>query len=304
MHSFLHLLKIPCLPKVLSIPIVHKIPWIQSIYDKFCTTHEKLPSAIQDLRNNKYQIILDYAMEHDKKQSKKTYDIIMNNMKYMQQYDVLAIKPSALEPTDLEKILNAYVDKKHKVFIDAEEYHHYREIHSYIRDLQLNYNIDYPLIYHTYQCYLKSTEKRLDTDIEIFEKHKRILGIKLVRGAYLDFERDYAKKQNKESPVYDNIHQTNVSYNRNLIKCIMAGKQNKCALNIATHNSKSLEIARGYIKPNEPQFTFSQLKGMADTESQKLINKGYHVYKYLPYGDYPLMIPYLIRRLNESYVKI
>jgi proline dehydrogenase len=304
MSPYLYLLKVPCLPKVLSIPVVHKLPWIQSIYDKFCTTHEKLPIAIQELRKQKYQIILDYAMEHNKAHSKKTYDTIMYNIKYIQKDDVLAIKPSALELNDLEKIIQVCHDKKQKVFIDAEEYHHYREIHSYIRDLQLKYNIDYPLIYHTYQCYLKSTEKRLDTDIEIFKKHQRILGIKLVRGAYLEFERNNAKNNNQDSPVYDNIHQTNVSYNRNLIKCIMASKQNRCALNIATHNSKSLEIAKKYINPKDAPYTFSQLKGMADNESNKLVEKGYRVYKYLPYGDYNLMIPYLIRRLNESYVKI
>lgn len=302
--SYLHLLKIPCLPKILSIPSIHKIPQIQSIYDKFCTTHEKLPIAIENMRKEKYHIILDYAMEHDKNKSKQTYDIIMYNMPFLQENDVVAIKPSALDLIDLEKLIDYCNDKKQKIFIDAEEYHQYTEIYPYIRDLQLKYNVHQPLIYHTYQCYLKTTEKRLEHDIALFEKNQRILGIKLVRGAYLEYEREYAKKHRQENPVYDNIHQTNVNYNRNLLRCIAATKQNICSLNIATHNVKSLELAHSYIKPIETQFSFSQLKGMADRESQRFVERGYNVYKYLPYGDYKQMIPYLIRRLNESYVKI
>lgn len=302
--SYLHLLKVPCLPKVLSIPLVHKIPWLQFIYDKFCTTHEKLPIAVQDLRKEKYQIILDYAIEHNKLKSKQTYDIIMHHMPLLQDKDIVAIKPSALELNDLEKIIAYCNDKKQTISIDAEEYQHYIQIHSYIRDLQLKYNVNYPLIYHTYQCYLKSIGKILETDLELFEKQQRVLGIKLVRGAYLEYEREYARKNKQENPVYDNIYQTNVSYNRNLLKCIMAAKQDMCYLNIATHNTKSLELAKGYIQPLDNPFSFSQLQGMADNESKQLLEKGYRVYKYLPYGDYTLMIPYLIRRLNESYVKI
>lgn len=296
------LLKSSIIPKIISIPYFHSVPLVQKIYDKYCASHESLPSSIQHLRNQNYGIILDYAMEHKKEESIKTRDMILKNIELLRPSDMIAIKPSSLTEKDLEYILTYCHDKKQKTMIDAEEYEHQIKMHSYIRSLQLTYNVSDPWLYNTYQCYLKNTHEQLKYDIEMFKNYNVPLGIKLVRGAYLDYEIKTAIERKIPKPVFDNIYQTHASYNRSLVHCLKMLEYVR--LNVATHNSRSIHIAKKNIKAYYSNVTFSQLTGMGDDLGKSLINDGYMVYKYLPYASYKDMIPYLLRRLKESRIII
>ena len=189
--------------------------------------------------------------------------------------------------------------------IDAEEYEFQQKMHPYIRALQEKYNTRmFPCIYNTYQCYLKSTTEQLTNDIEYFDKIQLPIAIKLVRGAYLDYEIKNAKKRGLPIPVFESIHQTNVCYNRCMLRAIQLAKKQQLYLNIATHNPYSIQVAKQYVKPYDSYISFSQLKGMREDLSQKLLLEGYTVYKYLPYGEYSKMVPYLLRRLQESQINM
>jgi proline dehydrogenase len=85
-----------------------------------------------------------------------------------------------------------------------------------------------------------------------------------------------------------------------MLRAIQLAKNQQLYLNIATHNPYSIQIAKQYAKPYDSYISFSQLKGMRDDLSQKMLLEGYTVYKYLPYGNYSQMVPYLLRRLQES----
>jgi len=126
------------------------------------------------------------------------------------------------------------------------------------------------------------------------------MAMKLVRGAYLDYEIQNAQRKKLPIPVFESIHQTNVCYNRCMLRAIQLAKNQQLYLNIATHNPYSIQIAKQYAKPYDSHISFSQLKGMRDDLSQKMLLEGYTVYKYLPYGNYSQMVPYLLRRLQES----
>ena len=289
------------LQKVVKHTSITNIPILQRVMDHFCTNEIHLPNAIQTMKQSQYGIILDYAMEHNKSESLKTRDIILKNMELLSPNDFIALKPSSLTERDLESILDVCKEKRQKAMFDAEEYEFQQKIHPYIRALQEKYNTrSFPCIYNTYQCYLKSTAEQFAYDVHYFEKNHLPLAIKLVRGAYLDYEIQNAQRKKLPSPVFESIHQTNVCYNRCMLRAIQLAKNQQLYLNIATHNPYSIQVARQYVKPYDTHISFSQLKGIRDDLSQKLLLEGYMVYKYLPYGNYTQMVPYLLRRLQES----
>lgn len=284
---------------------VTNLPIIQFVMNHFCTNETQLPSTIKSMKKNQYSIILDYAMEHNKSESQKTRDTILKNMDLLSSKDLIALKPSSLIEKDLETILDKCKERYQRVMIDAEEYEFQQKIHPYIRELQIKYNTKmFPCIYNTYQCYLKTTADQIASDIDYFERMHSSMAIKLVRGAYLDYEIENARRKRLPIPVFESIHQTNVCYNRSMLRAIQLAKKEQIHLNIATHNPYSIQIAKQNIKAYDKNISFSQLKGMRDDLSQKLLLEGYTVYKYLPYGDYNQMVPYLLRRLQESKMSI
>lgn len=303
------LLKNPMINILLQKAIKHtsmtNIPIVQHIVDHFCANESNLSKTITKMKENEYHIILDYAMEHNKTESLKTRDKILKNMAFIGPNDFIALKPSSLVERDLETIIEQCKEKRQKVMIDAEEYEFQQKVHPYIRQLQEKYNTRlFPCIYNTYQCYLKSTAEQISYDIYYFEKIHVPLAMKLVRGAYLDYEIQNAQRKKLPIPVFESIHQTNVCYNRCMLRAIQLAKQQQMYLNIATHNPYSIQVARQYVKAYDTHISFSQLKGMCDDLSQKLLLDGYMVYKYLPWGNYAQMVPYLLRRLQESKMSI
>ena len=307
--EYLSLLKNPIMNTLLQKVVKHtsitNIPILQRVMDHFCTNENQLPKTIQTMKQTQYGIILDYAMEHNKLDSLKTRDVILKNMELLSPNDFIALKPSSLKEQDLETILDTCKQRQQKVMMDAEEYEYQQKMHPYIRELQEKYNTRlFPCVYNTYQCYLKTTAEQMAYDIHYFEKINVPMAVKLVRGAYLDYEIQNAKRKNLPIPVFESIHQTNVCYNRCMLRAIQLAKNHQMYLNIATHNPYSIQVARQYVKAYDSMISFSQLKGMRDDLSQKLLLEGYTVYKYLPYGNYTQMVPYLLRRLQESQISM
>lgn len=303
--EYISLLKNPLVNTLLQKMVKHtsstQLPMVQRIMEHFCTNEANLPITIAKMKEHQYPIILDYAMEHNKQASVQTRDTILKNMERLSLNDFIALKPSSLVERDLEKILDICKEKRQKVMIDAEEYEYQQKVHPYIRALQEKYNTRlFPCIYNTYQCYLKSTTEQLAYDLHYFEKIQVPIAIKLVRGAYLEYEIQNAERKKLPSPVFESIHQTNVCYNRCMLRAIQLAKQQQLYLNIATHNPYSIQVAKQYVKPYDTHISFSQLKGIRNDISDKLLLEGYAVYKYLPYGNYTQMVPYLLRRLQES----
>ncbi len=303
--EYISILRNPLVNTLLQKIVKHtsstQLPIVQRIMEHFCTSESNLPNTIATMKQQQYPLILDYAIEHNKKASIQTRDTILKNMERLSSVDFIALKPSSLVEQDLERILDICKEKRQKVMIDAEEYEFQQKVHPYIRALQEKYNTRlFPCIYNTYQCYLKSTTEQFAQDLLYFEKNHLPMAMKLVRGAYLDYEIQNAQRKKLPIPVFESIHQTNVCYNRCMLRAIQLAKNQQLYLNIATHNPYSIQIAKQYAKPYDSHISFSQLKGMRDDLSQKMLLEGYTVYKYLPYGNYSQMVPYLLRRLQES----
>jgi proline dehydrogenase len=151
--------------------------------------------------------------------------------------------------------------------------------------------------------YLKDKSVYLDHLIKEGKEKKYIPGIKLVRGAYVEKERDAAKLESRESPIHDTKNQTDSAFNYAVEKCL--SEFNSVDTCIASHNDQSTLLAVDCIKKykiidHHKKVRFSQLYGMSDHLTFNLAINGYNTSKYLPYGEVKKAIPYLIRRSEEN----
>ena len=204
-----------------------------------------------------------------------------------------------------------------RLLIDAEHTHVQPAIDALVLDLQRTYNAvdqtDFPIIYNTYQCYLKDATERLETDMKRSNRFGYHFGAKLVRGAYMESERALAETLKYPSPIHDTIEDTHESYDRAVKLLLTEAARNKLdkdaksvvELTLATHNQESVENAIKVmndlgIDRHDMTISFAQLFGMKDNLTFNLGKKGFRAYKYVPYGEIKMVMPYLIRRAKEN----
>jgi len=132
-------------------------------------------------------------------------------------------------------------------------------------------------------------------------------GAKLVRGAYMEQERERAAKLGYEDPVNESYKNTTQMYERSFICCLEAIKENPGKVNImvASHNEDTIRFAvkkmEEYgVRPNDDAVFFGQLYGMCDFITFYLGSNGYSAFKYVPYGPVDEVLPYLSRRATEN----
>ncbi|KAJ3043867.1 hypothetical protein HDV00_003905 [Rhizophlyctis rosea] len=251
-------------------------------------------------------------------------------------------KDFALEPITSEDIetatsLFSYVDsiiahardRRVRIMVDAEQYYFQPAIDDIAISLCRLYNpplpgrgINHsnrkgPVVYNTYQMYLKDTFKRLTTDLERAERNGYAFGVKLVRGAYLQSERERAEELGYADPVNSSLEDTHNAYNRAidyLAEKLFAQKAAEMdgsgdirplSFVVASHNKESVNRAMAAMEKygvarGEGTVAFAQLMGMKDKTTFGLAANGYKAYKYIPYGPIEVTIPYLQRRAQEN----
>ena len=114
------------------------------------------------------------------------------------------------------------------------------------------------------------------------------MGIKLIRGAYMNEERELAQSEGRESPVWDTIEDTHKCYDSN-VETIIGGMRDTDMLFVASHNTDSCELAMGLVNDDEGlrgknRVRFGQLKGFSDQVTSDIASQGFEVFKYLPFG--------------------
>lgn len=104
-----------------------------------------------------------------------------------------------------------------KLFVDAEQTYIQKALDSYTRQIQTIYHKNnMAFILNGYQSYLKATPYNVRREVERCRALDIGIGIKLIRGAYMEEERRLAKEYLYESPVWDNIEDTHLSYDGNM----------------------------------------------------------------------------------------
>jgi proline dehydrogenase len=189
------------------------------------------------------------------------------------------------------------------VFIDAEESWIQQAVDDLATGMMEQLNAEKPIIFNTIQLYRKDRLEFLKQSHEKAKQGKYILAVKLVRGAYMEKEREHAEEMNYPSPIQDSKEATDRDFDAAIEYCLDNIKE--IAFVAGTHNEKSVQLLaqkmeEKKIKHNHPHVFFSQLYGMSDNLSYVLADNEYNVSKYVPYGPVKDAVPYLIRRAKEN----
>ncbi len=202
-----------------------------------------------------------------------------------------------------ERICQTCHDKGVKVLIDAEHSWIQDVIDDLARGMMQQFNRQTPIVYNTYQLYRHDKLAALQADCYLAETDGFFLGAKLVRGAYMEIERERAAEKGYSSPIQPNKEATDRDYDLAVRFCLdhidrigfMAGTHNE-------YSSKLLadEMDDRQLPHDHPRIHFAQLLGMSDNLSFNLAAAGYQVAKYMPYGPVQAVMPYLFRRAQEN----
>lgn len=320
----------------LKIGLPIRKPVKATIFKQFCggETIEECTETIKHLGSFQVGTILDYSVEGKTSDEDfdKTVNIIIstidrakndNNIPFavfkvtgIARFDLLEKaskkhhKFSEKEQKEIEVIINridkiakAAYDSKVPLFIDAEETWIQDAIDTWTFDMMLKYNKEEPIVYNTLQMYRHDRLEFLKDCYDLAKKHSVFYGVKLVRGAYMEKERERAALMNYPSPIQSSKDSTDFDYNTAL-KFIVK-HADIFALCAGSHNEESSLILTQLLKennisPDNKHFYFAQLLGMSDHISYNLSHEGFQVAKYVPFGPVKEVMPYLLRRADEN----
>lgn len=279
------------------------------------------------------QSVLDYANEHAK--SEEDFDhnvkIVLETIESAQEneaYPFAVVKPTAIGAFVLfekkstgvpfsnkekqawenskkrfEQLMQKSKEAEIVLMIDAEESWIQPGIDTMVLPLLPKYNRNRVVVAVTLQLYIKGRAEVYDQLLLDAEKNGYFLGIKFVRGAYMEKERSRTLQLGIPSPVCDTKVETDAQYRQVLIRAIEELNTHLCI--VATHNEDDISwvvntCKKMNISLSNTNLWFSQLYGMRDYISFDLAAQGANVFKYVPFGPLDQSIPYLIRRALEN----
>lgn len=189
------------------------------------------------------------------------------------------------------------------LLIDAEESWMQDAADELVAQMMQKYNTEKAIVFNTLQMYRRD---RLDYLKKLHEKAKAkgfYIGMKLVRGAYMEKENKRAEENGYTSPICQSKQATDENYDAAVT--YMVDHIDKMAIFAGTHNEWSSyklmeQMQSKGLSPNDQRIWFGQLYGMSDNISYNLAANGYNVAKYLPFGPVRDVMPYLIRRAEEN----
>lgn len=317
----------------LRLPI--RKPVKQTIFRQFCGGETIAECRITAQYLNEFNIgtILDYSVEgqDDELELDETTSEILATIRTAQHNPHIpfcVFKPSGISPNKIlrkvsnnEPLTEAEQDQLNRVearfeqiciaadladtpvLIDAEESWIQPAIDLFATNMMKRHNTTKAIVYNTVQLYRKDRLEYLKASYAAAKEGGYFLGEKLVRGAYMEKERDRAKDKGYPSPIHESKADTDRDFNAALEFCIQ--HLDVISFFAGTHNEESsmllAQLMEKYsVAPENHQVYFAQLYGMSDHISFNLSDKGYCVAKYVPYGPVRKVLPYLIRRAEEN----
>jgi proline dehydrogenase len=202
-----------------------------------------------------------------------------------------------------DAVCRAAHDKDVPLLIDAEESWMQDAADDLVEAMMAKYNKEKAIVFNTLQLY------RHDRMAYLEALHGRAraagfhIGMKLVRGAYMEKEHRHAAEKGRPTPICASKEATDENYDAAV--AYMVAHLDAMAIFAGTHNEQSsyrlmaLLQEKG-IRHDDPRVWFGQLYGMSDNISYNLAAHGYNVAKYLPFGPVRDVMPYLIRRAEEN----
>ena len=306
-----------------------------SVFDHFCsgTTAKESLKVVDVLAGQKVYAVLDYSVEGAKEEISLDDCLthILATIELSAQSENIpftVFKPSGFGAFELyEKVsLNKALTKEEtaawervrqrfiaccdlaqkkgmKLLIDAEESWIQPAINLIVEEMMGLYNRETAIVHTTAQMYLKEKLSYLKALKDKAEAEGFIAGVKLVRGAYMEKEREVAEARGWSNPICSSKEVTDNNFNQ-AWKFILENLTH-FSLYFGSHNEKSTyaiiaAMAENQIPKDHPQLWFGQLYGMSDHISFNLAHHGYKASKYLPFGPVKDVLPYLIRRAEEN----
>jgi RHH-type proline utilization regulon transcriptional repressor/proline dehydrogenase/delta 1-pyrroline-5-carboxylate dehydrogenase len=151
------------------------------------------------------------------------------------------------------------------------------------------------------QAYLKDSDRDLDDLISWAKNRSGRITVRLVKGAYWDYETVLAAQRGWPVPVFTNKHETDVCYERLSLKLLENDKIIKAAF--GSHNVRSLAYVLEQAERlgvDNRSFEIQMLYGMADPIKKTMMKMGLRVRQYAPVGELIPGMAYLVRRLLEN----
>jgi proline dehydrogenase len=190
-----------------------------------------------------------------------------------------------------------------RIMVDGEESWFQDVIDRWVKDAMRKYNQETAIVYNTFQLYRHDMLRKLKDAHHDAVANGYFLGAKLVRGAYMEKERNRAQEKGYPSPIQPDKEATDRDFNQALQFCI--NNKQRIFLVSGSHNELSNHILTELVdlhgmKRDDERVYSAQLYGMSDAISFNLARSGFNVAKYLPYGPVAEVLPYLSRRVQEN----
>ncbi|MDR1983292.1 MAG: proline dehydrogenase family protein [Prevotellaceae bacterium] len=306
-----------------------------TIYKQFVggETLTKCTPLAQQLMKYNIRSIFDYSAEGGGSADdiQDTLDEFISSIKYAKDNDSVAyavFKPTAFTTDEIlekasaktkltdeeqkqydeyrqrfEKLCQCAYDCNVRILVDAEDYCFQDAIDEFTDEMMRKFNKKRAIVFTTFQMYRHDRMPYLERLYQDACKNDYIIGMKFVRGAYMEKERERAKQFGYPDPICPTKQATDENYNNGLRYVIE--HIDKFEVFSGTHNEESNQVLADLIEKyslarNDNRIFFAQLYGMSDNISYNLAHEGYNVTKYIPYAPVKKVLPYLIRRAEEN----
>ena len=202
----------------------------------------------------------------------------------------------------LRQLLRAALEHRAFINLDMESYHTKDlTLHIFKSVLEEPEFRDMGDVGIVIQCYLRDSERDLGELADWAARRGTPIWVRLVKGAYWDYETVHARAQGWPVPVYERKWDTDANFERQCRFTLQHSDWLRPA--IASHNVRSvahaLAAAHHLSLPRE-RLELQMLYGMADSEKHAVVDMGYRMRVYMPYGELIPGMAYLVRRLLEN----
>jgi proline dehydrogenase len=306
-----------------------------TVFDHFCGGVNEVDclSVVDKMFTKGVSSVLDYSVEG--KEEEEQFDAALNmtlkTIEFAKEREAIpfaVFKPtgfgrldlyekvgSKVELTDSEKVewdrvigrFDKVCSEAHQknvpLLIDAEESWMQDAADDLVAQMMKKYNKEKAIVFNTLQMYRWD---RLDYLKNLHQQAKTdgfYIGMKIVRGAYMEKETLRAEEKGYPTPICESKEATDLNYDAAIH--YMVENIDRMAIFAGTHNELSSYKLMEYlqelnIEKKDSRIWFGQLYGMSDNISYNLSANGYNNAKYLPFGPVRDVMPYLIRRAEEN----
>lgn len=307
----------------------------KTVFNQFCggETIRNCSDSIDELIAMGVGSILDYSVEGKETEIDfdRTKNTVIETIKYASQktgVPIAVFKPTGMgrfallekksagkpfsknEQVEWDRIVERFREIAQAadqfgipVMVDAEESWIQNAVDELVTSLMMEHNRERVIILNTIQFYRHDRLAFLEQSLEHAEQNGYFYGVKIVRGAYMEKERDRAEEMGYEDPIQPDKASSDRDYDAGIR--LLIDNIHRVNFVCGTHNEASSQLlvtlmAERGIDPGDRRIWFAQLYGMSDHISFNLAAAGYNVVKYLPFGPVKDVMPYLIRRAEEN----